>query len=247
MLTMDFAISTFEESPQLKGEYERLYREAWPEFLLHMYIENWEALFTTFAEFQVLMCDPGDELIGFSNTLPIAWNGKQHDLPENIGAIFNRALAREDKPEDPNTLVAFTANVGEGYQGRGLSSRLLQEVKALAANCGYRALIVPVRPILKSRYPLIPMRRYAQWRREDGAPFDPWIRVHWQLGAEILKVEPNARPVSGTVSQWEEWTGMRFPESGEYTVPGALKPVRINRQDNIGLYEEPAVWVEHEI
>jgi GNAT superfamily N-acetyltransferase len=185
--------------------------------------------------------------MGFSNTLPIGWNGKRHNLPKNIGAIFDLALVREDKPEDANTLVAFTANIGEGHQGRGLSSKLLQAVKALAADHGYRALIVPVRPVLKSRYPLIPMHRYAHWRREDGAPFDPWIRVHWRLGAEILKVEPNARPVSGTISQWEEWTGMRFPESGEYTVPGALRPVAIDRERDIGVYEEPAVWVKHTI
>ncbi|HEX6306391.1 MAG TPA: hypothetical protein VFZ76_19480 [Anaerolineales bacterium] len=247
MLTMDFTISTFKENPQLKGEFERLYREAWPEFLLHMDVKHWDRLFTTFAEFQVLVCDPGDELMAFSNSLPISWNGKPDDLPESIGAIFDRALETDDKSEDANTLVAFTANIGERHQREGLSSKLLRAVKALAANYGYGALIVPVRPILKGRYPLIPMQRYAHWRREDGAPFDPWIRVHWRLGGEILKVEPNARPVSGTIWEWEEWTGMRFPESGEYIVPNALIPVMINREADTGLYQEPAVWVKHTI
>lgn len=247
MLTMDFTITSFKENPQLKGEFEQLYQEAWPEFLLHMDVNNWNQLFTTFAEFQLLMCGSSDELMAFSNTLPIHWSGKREDLPESIQKIIYRALDAKAGPNEANALVAFTANIGERHQGKGLSSKLLREVKALAANHGYSALIVPVRPILKSRYPLIPMERYAHWRREDGAPFDPWIRVHWRLGGEILKIEPDARSVSGTVSEWEGWTGMRFPEGGEYIVPGALKPITINREEDTGVYEEPAVWVKHDI
>lgn len=247
ILTMDHTIASLRDNPRLKSEFEQLYREAWPEFLLHMDVKHWDLLFGTFADFQLLMSDSGGELMAFSNTLPITWNGKREDLPGNIQEIFNRALGTEEGPDEANTLVAFTANIGEQDQGKGLSSKLLREVKALAANHGYSALIVPVRPILKSRYPLIPMERYAHWRREDGAPFDPWIRVHWRLGGEILKIEPDARSVSGTVSEWEGWTGMRFPDSGKYIVPGALKPLTINRETDSGVYEEPAVWVKHNI
>lgn len=38
---------------------------------------------------------------------------------------------------------------------------------------------------------------------------------------------------------------MSFPESGEYVVPGALQPVRIDLQKDLGVYEEPNVWMRH--
>ncbi|PYN85857.1 MAG: hypothetical protein DMD87_21105 [Candidatus Rokuibacteriota bacterium] len=53
--------------------------------------------------------------------------------------------------------------------------------------------------------------------------------------------------VSGSVAQWAAWTGMRFPESGRYTVPGALAPVTIDRRRNRGCYVEPNVWMLHPV
>ena len=51
--------------------------------------------------------------------------------------------------------------------------------------------------------------------------------------------------IPGTVAQWEEWTGVAFPESGPYVVPGALVPVEIDRERDEGLYVEPNVWMVH--
>jgi hypothetical protein len=52
--------------------------------------------------------------------------------------------------------------------------------------------------------------------------------------------------IPGTVAEWEEWTGMAFPESGEYVVPGALVPVTIDRERDQGRYVEPNVWMLHQ-
>jgi hypothetical protein len=38
---------------------------------------------------------------------------------------------------------------------------------------------------------------------------------------------------------------MRFPESGEYIVPGALVPLCVDRERDEGVYVEPNVWMEH--
>jgi hypothetical protein len=38
---------------------------------------------------------------------------------------------------------------------------------------------------------------------------------------------------------------MSFPESGEYVVPGALQPITIDREQNMGSYEDPNVWMRH--
>jgi len=44
-------------------------------------------------------------------------------------------------------------------------------------------------------------------------------------------------------SDWEEWTGMRFPTDGEYIFPGGLAPLVI--QDGVGVHVEPNVWILH--
>src|ERR671931_549717 len=85
----------------------------------------------------------------------------------------------------------------------------------------------------------------AEAARSAGLPFDPWIRLHHRLGAEILAVAPRSLDVRGTVAEWEEWTGMAFPETGEYVVPGALVPVTIDRERDEGRYVEPNVWMRH--
>lgn len=131
--------------------------------------------------------------------------------------------------------------------GCGLSRVVLQGMKAAATESGLGALIAPVRPTLKHLYPLTPMERYAWWERPDGLPFDPWMRVHRRLGAEILRVAPRSMRITGTISEWEDWTGMRFPESGPYVVPGALSPVSMNVEADRGTYEEPNVWMRHAV
>ena len=38
---------------------------------------------------------------------------------------------------------------------------------------------------------------------------------------------------------------MRFPESGEYVIPGALQPLRIDRHKDTGRCDEPNDWMRH--
>ena len=114
-----------------------------------------------------------------------------------------------------------------------------------AASAGPLTLVAPVRPSLKQLYPLTPMERYVTWTRADGAFFDPWLRVHQRMGAEIVRVAPKAMVVTDTVARWEEWTGLRFPESGSYIVAGAFQPVKIDVRRDVGRYEEANVWMRH--
>jgi len=102
-----------------------------------------------------------------------------------------------------------------------------------------------VRPTLKSRYPLIPIERYVEWRREDGSHFDPWIRVHERVGGEIVQVAPSSMLIEAPVADWEEWTGMRVPEDGTYVVPGMLAPLEV--RDGVGTHVEPNVWMRHSV
>jgi hypothetical protein len=58
---------------------------------------------------------------------------------------------------------------------------------------------------------------------------------------------PQSLVVTGKISEWEEWTGMCFPESGPYVVPGALQPVQMDLERNEGRYEDPNVWMRHPV
>ena len=49
------------------------------------------------------------------------------------------------------------------------------------------------------------------------------------------------------MTEWEVWTKMRFPESGEYVVSGALEPVSIDCEGEDGVYVKPNVWMRHEV
>jgi len=40
---------------------------------------------------------------------------------------------------------------------------------------------------------------------------------------------------------------MTFPDSGEYVVEGALCPVAIDKEEGLGRYVEPNVWVVYEL
>jgi hypothetical protein len=86
-----------------------------------------------------------------------------------------------------------------------------------------------------------------RWQHGDGLPFDPWLRVHVRCKGRVVKVCSNAVEIKGSVAQWEKWTKMTFPESGEYVVDGALCPVAIDRQRDLGKYVEPNVWVSYDL
>ena len=53
--------------------------------------------------------------------------------------------------------------------------------------------------------------------------------------------------IAGTLEDWHSWTDLRFDQSGETIIPGALNPVYINLEQNFGVYVEPNVWVHHKI
>jgi hypothetical protein len=98
-----------------------------------------------------------------------------------------------------------------------------------AAAAGLRELIAPVRPTLKARYPLIPIERYVEWRRDDGSHFDPWIRLHERVGGTVIGPCPRSMVMQAPTADWEEWTGLEFPEDGEYVFRGALATLVVDR------------------
>jgi GNAT superfamily N-acetyltransferase len=244
---MKYTLHTVAERPGWRSRVESLETMSWPQFMLHGNVRSWHLLFEAFADCQLLLCGPGDDLLAVGHTVPLFWDGSFSGLPATIEEIISRAKQALGGHRPANVLCALAAMVDPAQRGRDLSAAVIREMKALAARRGCGSLIAPVRPTWKSRYPLMPMERYVAWNRDDGAPFDPWLRVHWRLGARPLGVAPATVTVTGAVKEWEEWSGKAFPASGSYVVPGALQPVSIDRERGLGRYDDPNYWMEHAV
>ena len=237
-------IYSHSERPDLEGQ-KWSSRENLPEFLYHAEgpSEVAQQLIGEFPEFQLYCCDEAGTLVGIAQSIPIFWDGTEAGLPEGWTHVLEIGLKGDLAP---TALAAIRVDIRRDCQRRGYSKQALRAMRQLAHRHDLSHLIAPVRPSLKSQYPLAPMERYVKWVGRGGEPFDPWIRVHVREGGRQLHIAPRSVTFRATVSDWEEWTDMQFPETGEYVVPGALAPVSIDREENIGTHEEPGVWFVHE-
>lgn len=243
----DLRLVSLAELPDLADRFYPQKQRIWAEFMLHDVYGNrlWHYLTDAFPEYQLYLLNEAGEPVAVGQSMPLQWDGTMAGLPVGWADCMVRGTDNLRDGVTPNTLAALEISIQPEYLGRSLSYRLIAALRELAVERGLQAVIVAVRPSWKDRYPLTPMERYAHWQRPDGAPFDPWLRAHWRSGGEILKTAHPSMVIEGSADEWEAWTGMVFPESGDYVVPGALCPVQIDRVMNIGRYIEPNIWVHH--
>jgi GNAT superfamily N-acetyltransferase len=244
---MELTVRTLSEEPALRERFNEFHRQAWPRFLHEGNGAGplWSKIYTDFADFQFGLWDETGVLVAVGNSIPLICDGSKADVPPNIPEILERGVAVKRDDRRPTALSALAAIVDPSQRGRGLARRVIETMTEIARRHGLKTLVAPVRPTLKQLYPLTPMEKYVTWTRAGGAFFDPWLQVHQRMGAEILLVAPKAMVVTDTVARWQEWTGLRFPESGLYVVPGAFQPVKIDVRRDSGRYEEANVWMRH--
>ena len=240
---------TFAERPDL-GEAGIASRDVWPEYNLHGDVVNplWGPLCDELPEFQSVVVDQETgRVVAELHTGPLAWDGLDRHLPSGIDEAIRTVVDGRREGRRTDTLCAMAAEIAPSARGAGLAAVGVQAMLDLARSHGYGHLIAPVRPSWKERYPLAPIERYVSWRRPDGWSIDPWIRVHQRLGARISTAIPESMRISGTVAEWEQWTQLSFPESGDYVFPHGLATVHIDRDSDVGLYFEPNVWLVHDV
>jgi len=222
----------------------------WPEYNVHGDVSGalWDAFVERFPAFQFALLDEeSGDLAGRGYSIPCAWDGTPEGLPAGFDGLMEDAFALQDQGGAPNTLSAMAIAIRPEHQGRKLAPLMIAQMRAIARDQSLGVLIAPLRPTWKERYPLAPIERYAFWTRDDGAPFDPWIRLHVRLGAEILQPEPRSLRITASVAEWETWTGLPFPETGTYVFPQGLAPLEVDREEEVGRYWEPNVWVRHSV
>jgi hypothetical protein len=218
--------------------------DAWDEFMYHDAVANvhWNRQYEEFPDLQLFLLDEEDRLLAESNAVPIPFG--PDELPDDgWDAALEQAFA--GRPARAVSAIAIT--IGVDRRGQGLSRTMLDGMRKAAAARGLSDLVAPVRPSQKHVYPLTPMERYVEWRRDDGKLVDAWLRTHEQAGAELIRVAPASMRITGSVGDWESWTGLTFPDSARYVVRGALVPVEIDRERDEGVYVEPNVWMHHRL
>jgi hypothetical protein len=239
----ELVVLTADERPDLWEQARTAFDDVWPEYNGHGDVSGqyFGALVPRFAHLQILVLDSAnDRVVARGRTIPFTWDGTLADLPAGVDALGLRAL---EEPPPPTALSALAAEVATDQQGRGISSLVIRAMADVARHAGLDPLVAPIRPSWKDRYPLIPIEDYATWTRQDGLPFDPWMRVHVRLGGEVLRPEPHSMQITGSVAEWQAWTGMEFPADGQYVFPRGLAPLDV--RDGVGRYWEPNVWMLH--
>ncbi|MGV9223491.1 hypothetical protein ACWDPF_12515 [Streptomyces albogriseolus] len=198
-----------------------------------------------FADLDLMLVDEDGVPVASGWGVPVRWDGRPESLPSGYTEALVRAVEGHEQGVAPDTLVICGAVVTPSLKGRGLAGQTLMSLRAAAKDAGWERVIAPVRPTAKARYPLTPIETYMRWTREDGAPLDPWIRTHRRLGATVVSAAPASQTMTGTVAEWERWTGLAFPETGDYVIPEGLTLLHVDRESDEGVYREPNVWMRH--
>lgn len=248
---MNYKITYAADQPNQLDLTDPFTEKAWPQFMLHDSVANtnWAKLFELFPEYQFTFRDTeNDEIVAIANSIPLSYKKEFDSFPqEGWDWVLQKGMDDFNNNIPPTIMSVLSIVITPNYQGKGISTLVLQEMRKIGMRKKYSHFIAPVRPNMKTLYPLIPIEEYIHWKNSDEKQFDAWLRVHESIGGTIVKVCHKAMKITGTVSEWEEWAKMQFPATGTYIVKGALVPITINREKNEGLYIEPNVLVVHNI
>lgn len=193
--------------------------------------------------------DETDEVLGRALSIPLRWDSDDERFPERgwDAAIVDSVRCFQQELE-PNTMCLLEVTLRPSLRGSDASRTCLQAVKDIARQRGLEAVVVPVRPFGKSRRQDLTMEQYIDLRDRDGLPIDSWLRLHIEAGGRVAGVAPMSMIVAGTYANWAKWTGLDMHDhTDRVTVPEALAPVVLHAQEDIAIYVEPNVWVEHDL
>jgi hypothetical protein len=240
---------TLADRPDLGACLPEVLAARWPRFMLAGHpghdVDLVQHLTVKAPQHQVILLDRDDEILGVGLSVPLEWDGTVAGLPAGWDAAVSASAELLASGRTLTMVSALSVTLARQASGRGLAEMVIAAMRAAAIGAGAPGMLVPVRPVWKSRYPLIPLADYAGWRRPDGEVFDPWLRLHLQLGARRLAIAESSLTVTGTVREWEDWIGLPLPGTGAYTIDGGLVPLHIDYATQRGVYVEPNVWVYH--
>jgi len=244
---MTIQIFSHLDRPEFSDRLNELEGESFPAFLLHDGFDECRPhLLNEVARYQLYFYDAaGDKLLGAGNAVPYYREANQ-PLPK-FQQLLTEAPDQFSRGVTPNILCPLQAMVVDDARGTGVSRRIIDAYNDLALANEIKEVCVPVRPTLKPLYPLTPIDRYHNWTQENGEKFDPWFRMQVRTGAKFTEIAYDSTVITASLTDWEAWTEMKFPESGEYVIDGGHVPLVIDRENDTGRYAEPHVWYTYEL
>ncbi|MBM9576897.1 hypothetical protein JWG45_06985 [Leptospira sp. 201903070] len=244
---MEFRLITFAQAFAEGISKEELDIDVWPVFLNQDPIgkEFYPWVVEKFPTLHCAALTTDRRVAGTGKMIPFYWNGEENTLPKGWGEAVLKGVKDLETGIDSNSASAWSIEILPEFRGSALSHSILSALKKNAASQNILHLFACVRPNQKEKFPFLSLEEYLERRREDGFAQDPWIRVHERAGAELIRIEKKSMVIRGTIPEWEKWTGLSFPKSGEFAIPGGLVPVIIDRDSNLGEYVEPNVWFHH--
>jgi hypothetical protein len=239
-----FVVKTRADSPELRKAAMAIEQAAWGALgflnFTKAHFAFYQQLLDEHADYQLCLVD---ETTGYpvavGNCVPLACDFNNLP-PEGWDWIVESAANNDGKPR--NAVGALAISVPHIHRSKGLARRMIEEFRNLAIAKGHDGVIAPVRPSAKHLHPFIPMSEYITWTDDKGRLFDPWLRSHAAAGGRIIKPADRSMVVEEPIPFWETWSGRTFESSGAYTIEGALAPITIELEKNVGRYEEPNVW-----
>lgn len=228
------------------AELAALFAGGWPAFIAadELAARYLPTVRVSFPELEVAVLQH-DVLVAAGWGVPLTWDETAEDLPSGYSDALRRAVTDHQQAATPNTLVICAAQVRPDAAGSGLAIAVLEGLIETGRAAGLNRVVAPLRPTAKHRYPLTPIEDYTAWTRADGTPYDPWLRTHLRMGAHLLGTSPASQIFTGTVQQWQEWSGLDLPGDGAYIIPDALAPLHVDRGADLGTCTEPTIWVRH--
>ncbi|MGE0595731.1 MAG: transferase [Hyphomonadaceae bacterium] len=239
-----YAVKTRADSPELRKAAIAIEASAWNSLgflnFTRSHFQHYDELLERYADYQICLVDTETGYpVAVGVCVPFACAGPDQLRPEGWDWIVESASRRDVAP---NMLGGLGISVPQIHRSKGLARQVIKAMHQIAEDRKLNGVVIPVRPTAKAKHPHVPMSEYIEWKDEAGRAYDPWLRSHLAAGGKVVGTAPRSMVVEEPVAFWETWSGKQFPDSGEYALPGALTPVSIKLEDDVGRYEEPNVW-----
>jgi len=142
-----------------------------------------------------------------------------------------RGRERRRRVDSGNAMMLIAMHIRPDYQGQGLSQRIIDAQRGLAASLGYAHIVSPFRPSEYGAYKRDSHTAHSQeafaaycaLTRQDGLPVDAWLRALRRSGMRPLRPEARSFLISGSVAAFEAFRRSYRPEQWYEPVPGTYE------------------------
>ena len=105
---------TLAERADVEPGLEPLLASGWPRFMRESPIDRayWERLLRDLPDYQVVLTDGEDRLLGAGHSIPFRWRPQSPDLPGGWDEVFSEAVADADAGRVPTAAAALVDHHG---------------------------------------------------------------------------------------------------------------------------------------